>query len=264
MLDALVSRCRKLAGNLPSYWQVFGMKGLLSFAAIRYSSSQSARPLYFRASKHPLWVRPGSTDVPTMRDIFFNREYDFQIPGEVKVIIDAGANIGVSSVFFAKTFPDARIIAIEPEAANFMLLQRNVARYPHVTPVHAALWNTSGHLRLVDPGRGEHGFTTQEDAGAQAEAMVACISIPDLLNAYGLDHVDILKMDIEGSEKEVFESASPWIDRVSVVIVELHERFKPGCLQSFYEATSRMQTIGERGKIIVRLNAQAPGIGAAV
>jgi FkbM family methyltransferase len=70
------------------------------------------------------------------------------------VIIDAGANVGLCAVFYANRFPDARIIAIEPEPSNYEMLKKNTAPYPNITTVHAALWKENGPLRLFDTGEG--------------------------------------------------------------------------------------------------------------
>ena len=72
------------------------------------------------------------------------------------VIIDAGANVGLSAVFYANRFPNARIIAIEPEPSNYEMLKRNVVPYSNVTPVQAALWKENGPLRLFDTGGREY------------------------------------------------------------------------------------------------------------
>jgi len=250
----MITRIGKLWRNLPSYLQVFGWKGLLCFARIRYSSSEQPMRMYFRASQHPVWLRPNSTDVMTMREIFIDRDYEFQMSSPVRVIVDAGANIGLATLYFAQKFPNAKIIAIEPEAGNFSLLKNNTENYPNVITLKAALWCTSGHISLQDPGRGAHGFITVSSTGPSCDEdkLVQSLSMSDLINSHQIECVDLLKIDIEGAEKEIFESSAEWIDRVSVVVAELHERFKPGCVQAFDEATHHMRTVLERGKLIIR------------
>lgn len=246
----MIDRFKKLSRNLPRYLRAFGVKGLLCFARIRLSSSTQPVRMYFRGSRDPVWLRPASTDVSTMKEIFLERDYEFEIGAPVQVIVDAGANIGLASVFFARKYPLARIIAIEPEAGNFALLQRNTQCYPRVTPLKAALWGSTGEIAVLDPGRGAHGFITM--ASGDAVERVPAISIPDLLATHGIDRIDLLKIDIEGAEKEVFESSAGWIDRISVVVAELHERFKPGCNAAFTQATRVMPTTAERGKLVMK------------
>ena len=244
----MIRRLRQLAANMPTYLQVLGWRGVLDFARIRYSSSLQPRPLHLRGRRDPLWLRPASTDLMTFREIFLARDYDFGLPGPVYSIVDAGANIGLAAVFFAHAHPQAQVIAIEPEQENFRLLERNAAPYPNIVPLRAALWASAGEVELADPGRGENGFVV----GAPQERVidrVTAVTVAQLLERYGIARLGLLKIDIEGSEKEVFEAADPWIDRVDTVVAELHDRFKPGCHEAFVHATQRMSPGPTRGKL---------------
>ena len=64
------------------------------------------------------------------------------------------------------------------------------------------------------------------------------MTVDTLMKEHGIDHIDILKIDIEGAEKEVFRDPSAWIGKVDALIVELHERMKLGCNRSFYNGTN--------------------------
>ena len=110
--------------------------------------------------RHPLWLRVPSSDVRTCKKIFVDQEYDFLMDPPPVAIIDAGANIGLASIYFASKYPAARVIAIEPEQSNFELLQKNVAPYSNIIPLQAALWNTNEEINLIDPGLGKWGFMT--------------------------------------------------------------------------------------------------------
>jgi FkbM family methyltransferase len=89
------------------------------------------------------------------------------------VIIDAGANIGLTSVVYANRYPEARVIAIEPEVSNFQLLKENAASYPNIELVHGALWKENTKLRILDPGSGSWAFRTQEAAAANRRHRIA-------------------------------------------------------------------------------------------
>lgn len=116
---------------------------------------------------HPVHVRLGTTDLKTFSQVFGKLEYDsFTFVKPPQVIIDGGGNIGLAAIFFARKFPSAKIITIEPSAENFDVLKANVAPYPSIVPVHAALWNESGMIDLVDPGSGNWGFETGGDRQA--------------------------------------------------------------------------------------------------
>jgi FkbM family methyltransferase len=198
-------------------------------------------------------VRCPSSDGYVYQQIFLDREYDFTVRFPPRVIIDAGANIGLASVYFAARFPEARIIAIEPEDSNVELLRLNTRNYPNVVVVHGALWSRDEQLHVLDRQLGKWGFMTApvDDAPPQGDVVAQetrGITVPSLLDAYGIGHVDIFKIDIEGAEKDLFEHCETWIARVDALIVELHDRMKPGCSDSFNTGALGFEMKWRRGE----------------
>jgi FkbM family methyltransferase len=192
--------------------------------------------------RFPFFVRLPSTDVPAFEQIFIKQEYDFAVTRPPRVIVDAGANIGLASLYFSNKFPDARIIAIEPEGSNFDLLERNAAPYDNITPIRGALWHENTSINLVDPALGKWAFRTQarddEESLGEVVHEVQGMTVDSIMREHDIDYIDVLKIDIEGAEREVFRDPSPWIDKVDTLIVELHERLKLGCNRSFYNGTN--------------------------
>jgi hypothetical protein len=72
-----------------------------------------------------------------------------------------------------------------------------------------------------------------------------------------LVHIDILKVDIEGSEKEVFENSSTWIDRIRVIVIELHDRYKKGCSQAVWRAATEFCYRLQRGDTAILLRKES-------
>ena len=66
------------------------------------------------------------------------------------------------------------------------------------------------------------------------------LSLPSLLREFPSGHLDLLKIDIEGAEKEILENADSWMPSVKAVVIELHDRYKPGCSRAFYRATNHL------------------------
>lgn len=194
------------------------------------------------ASPHTVWVRPGTTDLLTFRQILLGGEYDFAVPmPEPEVIVDVGANIGLSAVWFATRFPSARILCIEPDPDNFAVLELNIAPYPRVSAERAALWSSRSTLRLVDPlNEGGWSMQTREAYGTRGPGreLVQGITMRDLFDRFGLERVSLLKVDIEGAEQKVFSDPDLhcWLDRVQAIAIELHDRFRPGCAETFFSA----------------------------
>jgi FkbM family methyltransferase len=153
------------------------------------------------------------------------------------VIVDAGGYTGLSAAYFATKYPEATIIAIEPDAENFELLTMNTARFRNVRPVRAAVWRESGMISLTDPGLGAVSFQVADpNSAGSAGELVRAVTIDEIIKEFGLEKIDLLKMDVEGSEREIFESASPWIASVDTICIELHDRFKSGCSRAFFGA----------------------------
>jgi len=201
---------------------------------------------------YPVELRLRTTDISVFEEVLVNAEYQFAFSSNARVIVDAGANIGLTSVFFANRYPGARIFAVEPESSNFALLADNVSPYENVVPIQAALWGETTWLNLANPGTGNWGFQTEShNHSAPAEGLVRGWTLDELMRKYNIDYIDVLKIDIEGAEKEVFETAERWIDRVGTIVIELHDRFKPGCSRVVYCATKDFPYELRRGETVV-------------
>jgi FkbM family methyltransferase len=246
------------------YYSLFGPRGLLVGARARLSSAPIVMTVAVPGLLYPLYLRARTTDVSLCREIFLNNAYDSDFfespqvtphaapPAMPQVIIDAGANVGLSAVFYANRFPDARIIAIEPEPSNYEMLKKNTAPYPNITTVHAALWKENGALRLLDTGGGNTTFQVDEInqlSATEERGVVRAVTLEKLMEQFGIAYIDYLKMDVEGAEKEIFEHAAPWIDRVGTIAVELHDGMRSGCSESVRQAAKGFPYQWRRGEI---------------
>jgi FkbM family methyltransferase len=170
--------------------------------------------------------------------VFIYRDYEHPcLPADAQLVVDAGANVGYASLFFADRYPNATVVAIEPEPANFEALVRNARYHPRIKPLRAALWPTQGKLDIANPGDEAWAFQVTAKKTGNIEA----VTIPDLLERFAPNNgrIDVLKVDIEGAEKELFETGvGSWIDRVGTLILELHDRFRPGCTETVLAALS--------------------------
>lgn len=232
-----------LIDAMKRYRRLIGVRGMVY--AIKGEITRKPTSLKVRRPeiKFPFYIRVPSSDVSVFEQIFVAGHYDFDIQTAPATIVDAGANIGLASLYLANRFPNSQIVAIEPEASNFELLERNVAPYDNITPIRGALWHEDTKVLLVDPNRGKWGFTTLaseniEELRGQVLYEVQGMTVGAIMKQQGIQHIDILKIDIEGAECEVFRDPSAWVDHVDSVIVELHERLRSGCNRSFYNSTN--------------------------
>jgi FkbM family methyltransferase len=212
--------------------------------------------IYHGNYKHPIYLRNHTSDVGIYREIIENYEYSLVVKNEPKYIIDAGANIGMASIYFTNKYKGTKIIAIEPEENNFELLKRNTEHYANITAINAALWNNSGEITLFDTGFDNVGFMVATNKSAlktivkNHKHLTKAITVDEIMREFNIDLIDILKMDIEGAEKEVFESSGDWINKTRCVIVELHERMKKGCNKAFYKRVKLFDQFGVHGEDI--------------
>ena len=146
--------------------------------------------------------------------------------GTKPLIIDAGANIGASVVYFCMNFPQAHVLALEPAPDNFELLVPNTAGLD-VDARRAGIAATTGHATLRDPGLGEWGYRTERDGGDGP--LVELCAAADLVAAKTKQGFApfIAKIDIEGGEDELFSSATDWVDEFPLIIIELHDWLFP-------------------------------------
>ena len=191
--------------------------------------------LALEGSREFLHIRPETTDFTVYCEIFVEKPHVIKLDRPPNVIIDGGANIGASSVDFALRYPDARIIAIEPEEQNFQLLVKNAKPFLNIFPMRAALWREETNLAILDGGTGAWGFQRVEELPGAGSILqtVPAVTVDQVMEEYGISFIDILKLDIEGSEVEVLESSAPWVHKVEILIIELHEEIRPDCRRSF-------------------------------
>jgi FkbM family methyltransferase len=169
-----------------------------------------------------LCLRPFAGDLFVLYEVFMLRSYfvpeSMLPPDDVRIIVDCGANVGITSLFLASRYPRAKIFSIEPHPENFELLTRNTSSEARIVPINAAVvGQPRTNIRFSTSGPAWGNKITQDDADIEVPA----ISIAELCKNYGLEHIDLLKVDIEGGEEEIFANAD-FLPRVRFGIIELH------------------------------------------
>jgi len=182
----------------------------------------------------PFFLRPGTSDVNEFVYTIVRETYGRHLPrGEVKFILDAGANMGDTAAWLLTRYSEARLIAVEPDPENFASLVRNCMPYgKRSIPVQAAVWPRSVRLSLSED--------VSKDAIQVQEANKGdCIgmTVQELMEQYYFPRLDIFKCDIEGAEKALFSGdPDPWLSRTKFLVVETHGA---ECLSTVLGATSR-------------------------
>jgi FkbM family methyltransferase len=208
-----------------------------------------------------LFYRAHTSDRRVLYQIFVDREYRcLDHVRDAALIVDCGANVGYSSAYFLARYVDAHVIAVEPDTGNFEMLRRNVSRYAErVTLINSGVWSSSTGLVISEPAAEAWAFTVRE-ARLGERATLHAVDIGTLLAQSGYERISILKVDIEGSEKEVFRSA-PWLEKVDYLVIELHG---PECERIVYGAVGDNARVSRCDELTVfdlrfRNSVAAPG-----
>jgi FkbM family methyltransferase len=127
------------------------------------------------------------------------------------------------------------VLAVEPEPTNAALLRRNVAALPRVDAIEGAVWPRPGRVAAVDVGKGKWGHRVVDDPRGRVRAY----TVAELLARAGADGADLVKIDVEGSELELFSENTEWVGRTRAFAIELHDRFRPGCREALDGAVAR-------------------------
>jgi FkbM family methyltransferase len=170
--------------------------------------------------------------------VIYDKYQAIAATGQRPQIIDGGGHIGLASVWFALEFPLAEVIALEPERDNFALLSSNV-RGLSVTPIRAALTERFCHIAVTDPGEGTWAYRVTP----AAHGNILGVPIAEFIDPAS---IFIVKLDIEGSERDVLRTAAAWLPHVPVLIVERHafagDEGEFGCL---HEQSRHVHRVGE-------------------
>jgi FkbM family methyltransferase len=182
--------------------------------------AQTSYVLRIPQYSHPIFIRGGrSSDALALYEVLVTKEYELTADLDPPAfIIDGGANIGMASIYFLNRYPATRVLAVEPSPDNFDILRKNLAPYAdRVTLIQGAIWKCDGHVSL-QIGQQEWLSRVREDQSGSIEAFTMRSLI-----GFGNGKVDVLKLDIEGGESEVFgPEAQEWLPGVRNIAIELH------------------------------------------
>ena len=148
-------------------------------------------------------------------------------------------------IYFTGKYPDAKIIAVEPDSGNVGVLKQNVSGYKNISVKEAGIWSKKDTISLSDKYKiGNWGFVVEENEHAPDNAMrIETVSIADIMEEFNLKTIDLLKLDIETAEREVFsQNYMSWLPKTRVVVIELHDWMTKGCSKPFFTAVNEAFT----------------------
>lgn len=187
-----------------------------------------------------------SSDFDVFQQIYFWKEYlpaidtyknNFAKPNNYRVnIIDAGGNIGLTSLFFLEHFNNCQIICLEPEIENFKILDYNLPNSDlnNIKKINAAIWSKNAKIKIVKDFRDKLDWSFRVEETEDLNSIDA-FSFNQIVKENKLEFIDILKIDIEGSEKEIFTSSNMNLDFLKItkcIAMEIHDEFN--CREEIY------------------------------
>lgn len=214
-------------------------------------------------------LRKGSSDPLLFRRIFLDEDYgtlvnlicDFINAKNINLIIDLGANIGLTAIYFQNKFVEAKIICLEPDSNNFSTLEFNCIGLKNVTAINKAIWSRNEKLVFDDSFRDKLEWsrrvinTKSNKLLEETLDSIEGITLSNIINNYEIEYIDILKIDIEGSEKELFDNPSikEVLKITKFISIEIHDEFN--CRQNIYSVLTECSFILiEKGELTIGYN----------
>ena len=169
----------------------------------------------------PVRCVDGASFIASYNEIFKRGIYRFETPIESPLIIDCGANIGLSVIYFKRLFPTARITAFEADPAVFEVLSWNIRSLgiDGVQLHNKAVWNEETTLDFFSEGA-DAGRVTAAESNQTKTRRVEAVRLKDFLRHDS--RIALLKMDIEGAETTVLRDCASQLLNVDKVFVEYH------------------------------------------
>jgi len=180
----------------------------------------------------PMQLRIFSGDLFILTEVFFDECY--RLPPVITHIhpqlrlLDLGGNIGLTACYFLTTYPEAEVCSVEPDPENFSLLHQNISPFSaRATAIRAAVGPHAGRGSLR-PATAAHSISVDFSTH---HGDVEVLTIGDILDRLSWDYVDVVKMDVEGSEWEIFNGPLNWLQRTKLLLVEFHGARPPYTLE---------------------------------
>ena len=205
-----------LTGRIKLLWRLLVRQ---IYAKLGYVLPSETLTLFFRGRSFSLFLDEHPEDVWSLADIFVHEEYRTNAQ-DPRIIVDAGANIGLASIYFTLCFPKATIYSIEADPITFKRLSRNVAQFPNIVPIHAALGSRDGEAVFYH-GTSALSSSLQHRYDGDEQCVVPALSFASLKQRFNFSRVDILKFDIEGGEEVLCRDTTALADS-NYIVGEVH------------------------------------------
>jgi FkbM family methyltransferase len=204
-------------------------------------------------SSDPLWLRRTTSDFQIFMSLFEKGQYDvvtrLSLPPS-PIIFDLGANVGLAVRRISMRVPNARFLAVEPDADNRRMLLKNnqsLLAAGRLTLIDGFVAAADG-VASIDRSDGCASMYRMREAGPGEKELIPCYSMETLMKKMDAQTIDLLKCDIEGAEQQLFADCAPWIDRVQSILIECDP---PYTYDQFFADLNR---VGWKHEVVQRNN----------
>lgn len=169
-------------------------------------------------------IRSNDVDSRLLENLLVRREYE--VPdGQPRRILDLGGNIGIADLLFHALYPEAEIVTVEPIPDNLRMLRLNwEANGIRGRILEAAASNQSGTAEFF-VGAPDNSSLFRQPWMSGRTIEVKCVTVPEIMRLAGWDEIDLMKLDIEGGERLLLQSAAEWAGKVKMIVGELHDGY---------------------------------------
>ncbi len=178
-------------------------------------------------------------------ELIYKKIYTFSPSHDTPIILDFGANIGLSVLFFSKHYPNAEIHAYEADPSIYDYLTHNVAQFktPRIHLNNVAVYDEDTSLSFFSEGADGGHVCREDETAASVKKEITAVDAKEILRS--MPYVDFLKMDIEGAERRVVPRIKEELEKVQNIFVEYHsetnqQQFLPELLAILQEAGFRI------------------------
>lgn len=237
-----------------SLLMVYGAHTMSGFAGVRRLRCRAPLP----DDPDSVTLRLGTADIHVLKEVFLTDVYSFATPAltamkPVRVVVDLGANIGMTVRLWSRLFPGSAVLAVEPDSANLQLCVANAGaaaeRLRTVRCFVGAVARTAG----IDRALGTWAYRMSDTSTADDGDTIPVRTVPEILQEAHLGdaRIDLLKCDIEGAEAEVFRGGPAWLRRVRCVLAEVHGAYTPEAIAADVRAAGGSWDLTVDGPLVL-------------
>jgi FkbM family methyltransferase len=173
---------------------------------------------------YKIHIRCGTSDYECFHVIFIQNDYQEilnQVKGDLEYMIDCGANVGYTALYFALNCPNIKIKCFEPDLSNYDQAVKNLAEFRNIEIHQKAIWFKDSHVKVINGAFGNGGKWALTVEECNRKEGIEAVSLSKILDPRYINST-FLKIDIEGAEKMILLNPENWITQFKYLAIELH------------------------------------------